>query len=192
LQLHAWLHCLLRSTCFSEDLIHLAELPNKHNLFCQGRSPWEVITNNPDFSAGANQPNASITNTDPSFRLVGGADAASGVAYVLVMDVSASMAEKGRFQPMKDAAKRWLRYEVRDNVRVGLVRFADENLVIGMKELTAMSADTREEFIAAVEEMRSVGRTCIGCGLKVAKVERSLYTGIRQASGWMKPFYDGF
>jgi len=44
---------------------------------------------------------------------------------------------------MKDAAKRWLRYEVADGVRVGMVRFADENLVIGMRDLTAMTAETR-------------------------------------------------
>jgi hypothetical protein len=47
---------------------------------------------------------------------------------------------------MKDAAKRWLRYEVADGVRVGMVRFADENLVIGMRDLTAMTAETREEL----------------------------------------------
>jgi hypothetical protein len=54
--------------------------------------------------------------------------------------------EKNRFRPMKDAAKRWLRYEVADGVRVGMVRFADENLVIGMQDLTAMTAETREEL----------------------------------------------
>jgi hypothetical protein len=54
--------------------------------------------------------------------------------------------EKNRFRPMKDAAKRWLRYEVADGVRVGMVRFADENLVIGMRDLTAMTAETREEL----------------------------------------------
>ena len=73
---------------------------------------------------------------------------------------------------MKDAAKRWLRYEVGDGVRVGLVRFASENLVIAMKDLTAMSEGTREEFIGAVETMASTGRTCIGCALKLAKVSK--------------------
>jgi hypothetical protein len=55
---------------------------------------------------------------------------------------------------MKDAAKRWLRYEVADGVRVGMVRFADENLVIGMRDLTAMTAETR----AVLPSSRLFGR----------------------------------
>jgi hypothetical protein len=51
-----------------------------------------VINASPDFGDAANPPNASITDTGPLFRLVGGAEASS-VAYVLVMDVSASMQE---------------------------------------------------------------------------------------------------
>ncbi len=75
-----------------ETLVHNPDLPNKHSLFCGRRSTWEVITASPDFGDNANPPNASITDTGPLFRLVGGAETSS-VAYVLVMDVSASMQE---------------------------------------------------------------------------------------------------
>jgi Mg-chelatase subunit ChlD len=144
-------------------------LPNKQNLYCDGRSSWEVIAVSPDFANGLNPPNNTIANTDPAFHLVGGSEA-SEVSYVLVMDVSASMQEMDRFRPMKDAAKRWLRYDVREGVRVGLVRFADENLVVAVRDLTVMTNESREEFIQEVEGLRAGGRTCIGCGLKVAKV----------------------
>ncbi len=77
---------------FPENLVHNPDLPNKHSLFCGRRSTWEVITASPDFGDAANPPNASITDTGPLFRLVGGAEASS-VAYVLVLDVSASMQE---------------------------------------------------------------------------------------------------
>ena len=129
-----------------------------------------MIAVSPDFAGGLNPPNPTITYTDPTFRLVGGGQN-SLVSYVLVMDVSTSMQEKDRFRPMKDAAKRWLRYEVREGVRVGLVRFSDENMVIAVRDLTVMTEETREEFIAEVEGLLSSGRTCIGCGLKVAKVQ---------------------
>jgi hypothetical protein len=98
-----------------ETLVHNPDLPNKHSLFCGRRSTWEVITASPDFGDGANQPNASITDTGPLFRLVGGAEASS-VAYVLVMDVSASMQESvvassPKFRPKNSKIGAELKYQ---------------------------------------------------------------------------------
>ena len=94
-----------------ETLVHNPDLPNKHSLFCGRRSTWEVITASPDFGDGANPPNASITDTGPLFRLVGGAEASS-VAYVLVMDVSASMQES--------VVARWPKFRPH-NPKIGLI-----------------------------------------------------------------------
>ena len=82
----------------TEENIHDTHLPTKHNLFCNGRSTWEVILESPDF-ANDNNPPANIDNTTPEFILVG--SQISSVNYVLVMDVSSSMLNKPELMQSK-------------------------------------------------------------------------------------------
>jgi Mg-chelatase subunit ChlD len=141
--------------------------PSKQNLFCDGRSTWNVIAASPDFANDLNSPNPNITDTDPTFVLVGGQ--ASQVAYVLVMDISLSMAEKNRFVPMTDAAKRWIQFQVQDGVELGMVAFADEENLFPLMDLTLVTTESRADMIAAINSLKPVGMTCIGCALTVAK-----------------------
>ena len=69
-----------------EELYHDSNLPNKHNLYCGGRSTWEVVLESEDFKDNNNPPNNDITDPAPDFIIVGGA--ASEVDYALVMDIS--------------------------------------------------------------------------------------------------------
>lgn len=69
----------------TEDQVHDADLPNKQNLYCQGKSTWEVILTSPDFAGGNNPTNNNIYDTEPEFVVVG--SQMSAVNYVLVMDV---------------------------------------------------------------------------------------------------------
>jgi len=68
---------------------------------------------------------------------------------------------------LQDAVKRWIKYEVLDGTEVGLVVFSDVapsgNPFI--YNLTAIDDNTREEMIKAVDNMKFLGKTCIGCGL---------------------------
>lgn len=74
----------------TEHNYHNDELPTKQNLFCDGRSTWDVILDSPDFNRDANNPpNDNIDNTTPEFILVG--SKMSSVNYVLIMDTSTSM-----------------------------------------------------------------------------------------------------
>ena len=57
-----------------EALYHDPDLPNKQNLFCNGKSTWEVIMESEDFKDGANQPDNTITNPAPSYTIVGKAN----------------------------------------------------------------------------------------------------------------------
>jgi calcium-activated chloride channel regulator 4 len=140
--------------------------PSKQNLFCDGRSTWNVISSSPDFADNLNPPNPDITDTDPTFVLVGGQ--ASQVAYVLVMDISLSMDLKNRFVPMTDAAKRWIQFQVQDGVELGMVAFADEENLFPLMDLTLVTTDSRADMIAAINTLQPKGMTCIGCALKVA------------------------
>ena len=70
----------------TETNLHQAEIPTKHNLYCDGKSTWDVIKENVDFAGDVNPPNFNIS-TDPNFRIV----QSKNPKYVFVMDVSTSM-----------------------------------------------------------------------------------------------------
>jgi Mg-chelatase subunit ChlD len=135
-----------------------------------------VISVSPDFANNLNPPNDAITNTDPTFVLVGGGEN-SLVSYVLVMDISSSMQEKNRFVPMTEAAKRWIQYDVQDGVQLGMVAFADEQYVIPLMNLTVVTQESRSKMIEAINELKPTGKTCIGCALSMAKDYAGLLKG---------------
>ena len=68
---------------------HNRVAPNKHNAVCDTQSVWSVISRHGDFAGNNNLP-ANITNLIPSFNVVRVLD---GARYVLVTDVSGSMAD---------------------------------------------------------------------------------------------------
>ena len=151
----------------SEDNIHHAEIPTKHNLYCDGRSTWDVISENSDFASGANQA-ANISDTTPEFIIV----KPQSARYVVVMDVSTSMLPKppsmiDRAGNLQDAAKRWLKYEVLDGTEVALVQFSDVVPTANpfIYEINKVDDTTREEMVTAIDNMKFLGQTCIGCGL---------------------------
>jgi Mg-chelatase subunit ChlD len=135
-----------------------------------------VIAASPDFAGGLNPPNDNITNTDPTFVLVGGGQN-SLVSYVLVMDISLSMQEKNRFVPMTDAAKRWVQFDLQDGVQLGMVAFADEDTVKPIMDLTVVTQDSRAEMIEIINMLKPEGKTCIGCALSMAKDYPGLLKG---------------
>ena len=77
--------------CDDEDIGHNAEAPNKHNVMCDSRSVWSVISSHADFAYGNNPPNnaSDFVLPDPVFKVVRSGE---GSRYVLVVDSSGSMA----------------------------------------------------------------------------------------------------
>ena len=153
----------------TEDQVHDADLPNKQNLYCEGKSTWEVILTSPDFAEGNNPTNNNIYDTEPEFVVVG--SQMSAVKYVLVMDVrqviilrflstfkmfhfSASMLpnplepEKGdRARAMIEAGKKWVKFEIPDSVQLGMVIFSDETNARPYQNMTEISEANRSLLI---------------------------------------------
>ena len=102
---------------------------------------------------------------------MGGAGESSSFKYVLVADVSLSMVEKERFIPMKNAAKRWISYDLSDDVSLGLVLF-NELTEIGFN-MTKVK-DGRQMMINTIDKVNSSGQTCISCGLLTAASSEEL------------------
>jgi len=154
----------------SEDRIHHMEIPTKHNLYCDGKSSWAVISENEDFANGANAPVEGV-DTTPEFIIVKPQNA----RYVLVMDVSSSMLPTpnhniDRAVSLQDAAKRWIKYEVADGTEVALVVFSNVEPTGNpfISDMKAVNDQTREEMVTAIDNMKFLGQTCIGCGLNWA------------------------
>merc|ERR1719391_1523219 len=145
----------------TEELYHDSNLPNKHNLYCGGRSTWEVILESEDFKDNNNPPNNDITDPAPDFIIVGGA--ASEVDYALVMDISRSMVDFSRFVPMKNAAKRWITYDIEEGTKLVLV-FFNQLTQVGF-DLTRVDETSRAMMIEAIDKVEADGETCIACGL---------------------------
>merc|ERR1711971_216439 len=157
----------------TEANLHHAEIPTKHNLYCDGESTWDVIKENLDFANEVNPPNLDILDTTPSFRVV----QSKKPKYVVLMDVSTSMEIPGndqmdlfyvRSENLKNAVKRWVMYEVTDGTEVALVVFSDVVVTNGPPIIFPMAAvndKTRAEMVEAVDTMEFNGLTCIGCGI---------------------------
>ena len=158
----------------TETNLHQAEIPTKHNLYCDGDSTWDVIMEHNDFAEGRNPTNPNIQDPTPIFRVV----QSKSPKYVVLMDVSTSMETPScvpecadlidvRSENLKNAVKRWLTFEVMDGTEVALVVFSDVRpqsppLIFNM---TAVNDATRVEMIKAVDNMEFQGKTCIGCGI---------------------------
>jgi len=156
----------------TEANLHHAEIPTKHNLYCDGRSTWDVIKENSDFANEVNPPNPNLLDTTPVFRVV----QSKSPKYVVLMDVSASMETPGtglmdligvRSANLKNAVKRWVMYEVTDGTEVALVVFSNvaptSNPIIF--PMSIVDDETRAGMIEAIDSMKFIGRTCIGCGI---------------------------
>ena len=71
---------------------------------------------------------------------------------------------------MVDAAKRWIKFDIPDSVKLGMVLFAEETHVIPFQDMTEITDASRDELVAKVGEIYDMtgARTCIGCGLALA------------------------
>ena len=168
----------------TEQQVHDADLPTKQNLYCDGRSTWDVILTSPDFAEDNNPPNNNLYDTQPEFVIVG--SQMSAVSYVLVMDVSASMLpdpfnpQKGdRGKAMIEAGKRWVKYEIPDSVKLGMVIFSGETNVLPFQNMTEITDSSRTDLVTKMDELYNEfkGMTCIGCGLTLAANYPGLFNG---------------
>ena len=146
--------------CILDSFYHNPELPTKQNLYCNGKSTWSVIEDSDDFKDGANPPDNTITNPEPQFVIVGGEE--QEMSYVLVMDVSISMTTGiDRLSAMKDAAKRWVMFDVRDGIKLGALPFSSYPVPKDGFNMTVVDDQSREEIIEKINNLKVISGTCI-------------------------------
>ena len=155
----------------SEVLFHQSDIPTKQNLYCDGKSTWNVIMDNKDF---INNSAVDGLDTTPVFSIL----RPSQAKYVLVMDVSGSMHTNDQNIPrdinMINAVKRWITYEVSDGTDVGMVVFSAEEKTYVFSNFVTITNITRPELTQNLDKVSFGGTTCIGKGLQMALEDSSL------------------
>lgn len=140
-----------------ETFYHDITLPNKHNALCNLKSTFSVILQHRDFEGFV--PNGSNQST-PEFTLMMPLKSAS---YVMVLDVSGSMTTSNRIERMKESALRWVNYDVKNDVPLGIVKFSSQPEIL--KELERVTDQNRQDYIDILRGLSAGGGTCLGAAL---------------------------
>lgn len=147
----------------SEDRRHNAFAPSKHNLMCQGRSTWDVVSKHADFLGDRNPPR-DLSSTLPRFRVIQ-PKKNQRLAFVLVLDISGSMLGR-RMELLRAATSRFIKYQLSDFCTVGMVSFSTASKTLA--NMTAMDEQTRKSLLDRVPFEDDKGFTAIGSGIKEA------------------------
>ncbi|XP_050030771.1 calcium-activated chloride channel regulator 1-like isoform X2 [Dermacentor andersoni] len=134
--------------------------PNKQNAICRGKSTWEVISENEDFK---NLPRPDMSKSiEVSFEETQQREHLAQ-RVVLVLDVSQSMDDYDRMTFLKEAATRYIQDIADGSKRLAIITFSNDAAV--RHTLMPVNVNTRQSFLNTVKQLRTVGATCIGCGL---------------------------
>jgi len=142
----------------TEEFYHDVTLPNKHNALCNMKSTFSVILEHQDFIGYAEE---ESSESIPQFEILLPKKSAS---YVMVLDVSGSMADFDRIKRMRDSAIRWVKYDVHNDVPLGIVKFSD--VTTELFQLQPVTAQNIPNIISILEALVPGGGTCLGAALK--------------------------
>ncbi|XP_070378104.1 calcium-activated chloride channel regulator 4A-like [Dermacentor albipictus] len=137
--------------------------PNKQNAICRGKSTWEVISENEDFK---NLPRPDMSKSiEVSFEETQQREHLPQ-RVVLVLDVSTSMNDYNWMTFLKEATTRYIQDIADGSMRLAIITFSNNAAV--RHTLMPVNVNTRQSFLNTVKQLRTVGMTCIGCGLQRA------------------------
>ncbi|XP_077495680.1 calcium-activated chloride channel regulator 1-like [Amblyomma americanum] len=143
--------------------LHNQFAPNKQNRNCQGKSTWDVISENEDFK--------KVPRPDMSKRIKVSFEETQQKEVlpqriVLVLDVSGSMQDYKRLKFLKEAATRYIGDIPDGTRRLAIVTFSSKATV--HHTLMPVNVNTRQGLVDAIKKLRARGSTCIGCALQTA------------------------
>ena len=151
-----------------EDLFHRRDIPTKHNEMCAESSVFEIVRGHEDFQDFTD--GNVINKRKVTFEIL----RTRGVSnFVMVMDASASMRNNCKDKPkpcelrldrLKQSATRWVKYDIKEDVALSLVRFDME--ASRMTALKLVDEAYRTQIINKLAGMNTLKGTCIGAGIK--------------------------
>ena len=159
----------------TEDRVHDAELPTKHNVMCGGLSVMEVVQQHPDFAHFVEGEGAdNETDTTPHFTIIR-PDQANN-PFVFVLDYSGSMGGHNRLNRMKQGVKRFLTGTCVSLTCSSLLAWSDFPAPLGRtptlltRSFLIADEDVRDEIIDVVQGMDTDGQFACDGGETIADV----------------------
>ncbi|XP_021014284.1 calcium-activated chloride channel regulator 4A isoform X2 [Mus caroli] len=146
-------------TEFCKKENHNREAPTLHNMKCNYRSTWEVISSSEDFN---NSMPMETPPAPPFFSLL----RISERIMCLVLDVSGSMTSYDRLNRMNQAAKYFLSQIIENRSWVGMVHFSSTATI--MHELIQINSDIERNQLLQTLPTSANGGTSICSGIKAA------------------------
>ncbi|XP_052034442.1 calcium-activated chloride channel regulator 4A [Apodemus sylvaticus] len=146
-------------TEFCKEENHNREAPTLHNMKCDYRSTWDVISSSEDFKNSAPMEGPP---SPPFFSLL----RISERIVCLVLDVSGSMAGYDRLNRMNQAAKYFLSQIIENRSWVGMVHFESQATI--KSELIQINSDTERNQLLQTLPTSADGGTSICSGIKAA------------------------
>ncbi|GAB1288210.1 Chloride channel accessory 4B [Apodemus speciosus] len=146
-------------TEFCKEENHNREAPTLHNMKCDYKSTWEVISSSEDFKNSAPMEGPP---PPPFFSLL----RISERVVCLVLDVSGSMAGSDRLNRMNQAAKYFLNQIIENKAWVGMVHFESQATV--QSELIQINSDMERNQLLETLPVSASGGTSICSGIRAA------------------------
>ena len=151
----------------TEDKLHNADIPTKHNTMCDARSVFDVVLQSPDFSGYEPRNQTNITTT---FTILQPREL--NEPFVFVLDNSGSMDNHNRLNRLKEGVNRFMMIDVdlEKELPIGVVSFA-ENSKLEYPITPVDDESVRDDIIKTVQDnVRGVNphlrATCINRGVQ--------------------------
>lgn len=154
---------------FCDEGTHNQYAPTKHNLICNKRSTFDIISNHQDFTINtvdANQHANEITNTTPRVTY----KKQNHTRYVLVIEYTKDMVQRESWNYLRAAIRKWVTFDLPQNTEVGVL-LAHETGATKLINLKLLRNNIERDSIPANFPYTSGDSSqpaCLGCALKTA------------------------
>lgn len=139
---------------------HNSKATNTQNIYCGGRSAWEVMRMHPDFKESSALPLS--TDTKPEFEIIQDSE----THRVFVLDVSGSMNDAGKLKTMIQTLEFTIQDVLKQGSWLGIVLFGTQAQTV--KPLTQINSQSDRDALKKALPTSASGSTCIGCGIDEA------------------------
>ena len=156
----------VHSYCRPEE-IRFPFAPTKHNVLCDGESAWDVINNSDDVKLVRNRMIVKKSEVTPRIDIV----REVAPTHVLVLEISASMAENDDWKFINKAAHKLIRYDLPDSARLGVVSFSNESKLEAPLTTVRGSRNHLADIIPDKYRLAKDDERCVLCGVNMAMTE---------------------
>ena len=149
------------------DTVRNKDAPTKQHVLCDGESAWEVINNSDDVKLVNKTMSVTRSVVTPRIDIVREATP----AHVLVLEISASMAENDDWKFINKAAHKLIRYDLPDSASLGVVSFSNESKMEAPLTLVRGSRNHLADIIPDKYRLAKDEGRCVLCGVNTAMTQ---------------------